>query len=101
MIVYGEELHGNKMDSANLQVFTLEDLKACTNSFDKKNQVGAIQFAKLYRAKIKGGKSGTEARDVLVKIWDKKSESMALRYDEVLMVEVSSRIGSLFTSPPF
>lgn len=90
MIVYGEELHGNKMDSAKLQVFTLEDLKACTNSFNKKNQVGAIQFAKLYRAKIKGGKSGTEARDVLVKIWDKKSESMALRYDEVLMVEVSS-----------
>lgn len=34
--------------------------------------------------------TGTEDQDVMVKIWDKKSEKMAFPYDEYLMVKVSS-----------
>lgn len=79
------------MDFAKLEVFRSEDLKACTNNFNIKSLVGVIQFGKLYRGKIKGVKTGTEGQDVMVKIWDKKSENMAfLPYDECLMVKVSS-----------
>ena len=84
------ELHGNKMDFAKLEVFTPEDLKACTDNFNIKSLVGVIQFGKIYRGKIKGVMSGTEGQDVMVKIWDKKSENMAFPYDEYLMVKVSS-----------
>ncbi|XP_050282137.1 probable serine/threonine-protein kinase PBL11 isoform X2 [Quercus robur] len=76
------------MDFAKLEVFRSEDLKACTNNFNIKSIVGVIQFGKLYRGKIKGVKTGTEGQDVMVKIWDKKSENMAfLPYDECLMVK--------------
>ncbi|KAK7840526.1 serine/threonine-protein kinase bik1 [Quercus suber] len=48
------------MDFAKLEVFTSEDLKACTNNFNIKSLVGVIQFGKLYRGKIKGVMTGTE-----------------------------------------
>ncbi|KAF3961278.1 hypothetical protein CMV_014083 [Castanea mollissima] len=75
------------MDFSKLEVFTSEDLKSCTNNFNIKSLVGVIQFGKLYRGKIKGIMTGTEGQDVMVKIWDKKSENMAFSYDEHLMVK--------------
>ncbi|KAL0007789.1 hypothetical protein SO802_009291 [Lithocarpus litseifolius] len=83
------------MDFAKLEVFTSEDLKACTNNFNIKSLVGVIQFGKLYRGKIKGVTTGTEGQDVIVKIWDKKSENMAfLPYDECLMVKEEVEIST-------
>lgn len=78
------------MDFSKLEVFTSEDLKSCTNNFNIKSLVGVIQFGKLYRGKTEGVMTGTEDQDVMVKIWDKKSEKMAFPYDEYLMVKVSS-----------
>lgn len=78
------------MDFSKLEVFTSEDLKSCTNNFNIKSLVGVIQFGKLYRGKTKGVMTGTGDQDVMVKIWDKKSEKLAFPYDEYLMVKVSS-----------
>jgi hypothetical protein len=76
--------------AGKLEVFTWDDIKSCTDNFNKKNMVGVVQFGKVYRGKIEGGMNGAEARDVIVKIWNKSSEYIAFAYDEYLMVKVSS-----------
>jgi hypothetical protein len=70
------------MEFAKLKVFTSEDLKACTNNFNKMNLVGLIQFVKLYRGKIKGCMTGTEGQDVMVKINGPNSISKDALRDE-------------------
>ncbi|EXB40298.1 Serine/threonine-protein kinase BIK1 [Morus notabilis] len=70
------------MESSNLVVFTTEDLKSLTESFHEKNLIGNTQFGKLYRGWIKA-----EGRDVTVKIWDEKSNSITLISDEYLVVK--------------
>lgn len=73
--------------AAKLEVFTWEDIKACTDNLNKKNMVGVVQLGKVYRGRIEGGMNGEEARDVTVKIWNKSSEYIAFTYDEFLMVQ--------------
>ncbi|KAE8038684.1 hypothetical protein FH972_011165 [Carpinus fangiana] len=74
--------------AAKLEVFTLEDIKAFTDNFNKKNMVGDVQFGKVYRGKIEGGMIGSaEARDVTVKIWNKSSDYIAFTYDEYMMLK--------------
>lgn len=71
--------------------FSSEDLKACTNNFNDDNLIGLTQFGKLYRGRLKPpGFLGTQGRDVTVKIWDEKADSMACVYDHdhYLMVKV-------------
>jgi hypothetical protein len=85
-----EEFVCRKM-AAKLEVFTLEDMKAFTDNFNKKNMVGDVQFGKVYRGKIEGGVIGSaEARDVTVKIWNKSSDYIAFTYDEYMMLKASS-----------
>lgn len=85
-----EEFVCKKM-AARLELFTLEDIKAFTDNFNKKNMVGDVQFGKVYRGKIEGGMNiGAEARDVTVKIWNKSSDYIAFTYDEYMMVKASS-----------
>ncbi|PON54983.1 Tyrosine-protein kinase [Trema orientale] len=78
-------LGSNMMESSNLVVFTSEDLKSLTNSFNQKNLIGVTQFGKLYKGWIKPGLICTQGRDVTVKIWDQKSNFSNLVSDEYFM----------------
>ncbi|KAH7841381.1 hypothetical protein Vadar_029141 [Vaccinium darrowii] len=51
-----------------------------------KNLIGPTQFGKVYRGKICEGVSGSKTQNVIVKIWDEKSDDL-VGHDDYLMVE--------------
>lgn len=54
--------------------------------FDKRNLIGPTQFGGVYRGKICEGVSGSKTKNVIVKIWDEKSDPLVGK-DEYLMVK--------------
>lgn len=71
---------------ANPFIFTSEQICTITDKFDNRNLIGPTQFGKVYRGKICEGVSGSKTQNVIVKIWDEKSDDL-VGHDDYLMVE--------------
>ncbi|KAG5554524.1 hypothetical protein RHGRI_012167 [Rhododendron griersonianum] len=67
--------------------FTSEQMCTFTDMFDKRNLIGPTQFGEVYRGKICECVSGSKTKNVIVKIWDEKSDPLVGK-DEYLMEEV-------------
>jgi len=67
-------------------IFTSEQICTITDKFDNRNLIGPTQFGKVYRGKICEGVSGSKTQNVIVKIWDEKSDDL-VGNDDYLMVE--------------
>uniref|UniRef100_A0A5B7ALT5 Protein kinase domain-containing protein n=2 Tax=Davidia involucrata TaxID=16924 RepID=A0A5B7ALT5_DAVIN len=82
-----EKLQSKKKDSQKPLEFTEAQLGGFTNNFEGRNLIGPTHFGKLYRGKIEHGVIGTEAQDVIVKIWDEKAISLAYPLDYTVLDE--------------
>ncbi|XVE62519.1 hypothetical protein DITRI_Ditri06bG0124200 [Diplodiscus trichospermus] len=55
------------LDFAEPRRYSIHDLEAFTNNFDKNSMIGLTQFGQLYRGKLE--ETGKEARFVTIKKW--------------------------------
>lgn len=67
-------------------IFTSEQICTITDKFDDRNLIGPTQFGKVYRGKICEVVSGSKTQNVIVKIWDEKSDDL-VGNDDYLMVK--------------
>ncbi|KAG6573595.1 Serine/threonine-protein kinase PBL13, partial [Cucurbita argyrosperma subsp. argyrosperma] len=77
-------------DSANgnVLIFTSEDLKTLTSNFHSNSLIGITQSGRFYRGQLRSAWStGTEARNLTVKIWDQKPEFDNATTNEFLVRE--------------